>query len=65
MRMIMMSLMMMVMVLAAIVTIVIFIIIMNSLAELALAESSEIATQSVWEKFQFGVTKVCSPNIHF
>merc|ERR1719385_522508 len=28
-----------------------------SLAELALAESSEIATQSVWEKFQFGVTK--------
>ena len=63
MRMIMMSLMMMVMVLAAIVTIVIFIII-NSLAELALAESSEIATQSVWEKFQFGVTKVCSPNIY-
>ena len=61
----MMSLMMMVMVLAAIVTIVSSIIIINSLAELALAESSEIATQSVWEKFQFGVTKVCSPNVDF
>ena len=45
----------MMMMVAAMITIVKLII--HSLAELALAESSEIASQNVWEKFQFGVTK--------
>ena len=30
---------------------------LHSLADLALTESSELDSQSVWEKFQFGVTK--------
>ena len=29
----------------------------HSLADLALTESSELASQSVWEKFQFGVSR--------
>ena len=38
-------------------------IIFHSLAELALADSNELATQNVWEKFQFGVTKVFVTNV--
>ena len=29
----------------------------HSLADLALTESSELASKSVWEKFQFGVSR--------